>query len=73
MFTIIDKKINFTVPHSAIGSKSNTGRGFASLIPARSQTFLETDHEIFSTAILLLPLIQVGLISFMCTKNWLNA
>ena len=30
---------------------------FASSIPARSQTFVEIDHEIISTVILLLPLI----------------
>ena len=31
--------------------------GVASSIPARSHTFLEIDHEIISTVILLLPLI----------------
>ena len=30
--------------------------GVASLIPARSHTFVEIDHEIISTVILLLPL-----------------
>ena len=51
--------------------------GFASLIPARSHTFIEIDHEIISTVILLLPVIQEGLLSVtsesMCTKYWLNA
>ena len=32
--------------------------GVMSLIPARSHTFVEIDHEILSTIILLLPLIQ---------------
>ena len=40
-------------------------------------TFLETDHEIISMVILLLPLIQEGLLSVtsenMCTKDWLTA
>ena len=37
--------------------------GLASLIPAWSHTFVETDHEIISTAVLLLPLIKEGLLS----------
>ena len=49
----------------------------ASWKPARSHTFAEIDHEIISTAILLLPLIQEGLLSVtresMCTKHWLTA
>ena len=49
----------------------------ASLIQARSHTFVELDHKIISTVILLLPLIQEGLLSAtsesMCTKYWLNA
>ena len=48
--------------------------GVASLIPARSHTFVEIDHEIISTLILLLTLIQEGLLSVtsksMCTKYW---
>ena len=51
--------------------------GVASLIPARSHTFVEIDHEIISTVILLLSLIQEGLLSVtserMCRKNWLTA
>ena len=34
--------------------------GVKSLISARSYTFVELDHEIISTVILLLPLIQEG-------------
>ena len=49
--------------------------GVESLNPAQSSTFMEIDHEIISTVILLLPLIQEGLLSVtsksMCTK-WLN-
>ena len=37
--------------------------GVASLFTARSHTFVEIDHEIISTAILLLPLIQERLLS----------
>ena len=51
--------------------------GVPSLIPARSHTFVEIDHEIVSTVILLPPLIQEGLLSVtsksMCTKYWLTA
>ena len=51
--------------------------GVASLIPAWSHTFIEIDHEIISTVILLFPLIQEGSLSVrresMCTKNWLTA
>ena len=52
--------------------------GVASLIPARSHTFMEIDYEIISSAIFSsLPLIQGGLLSVtsksMFTKYWLNA
>ena len=51
--------------------------GFPSLVPARSHTFIEIDHEIISTVILLLPVIQEGLLSVtresMCTTYRLNA
>ena len=51
--------------------------GVASSIPAQSHTFVEIDHEIFSTIILLFPLKQEGLLSFitesMCTKYRLTA
>ena len=51
--------------------------GVMSLIMARFHTFIEIDHEIFSTVFLLLPLIQEGLMSVtnesMCTKYWLTA
>ena len=50
--------------------------GVASLILARSQTFMEIGHEIISV-VSLLPLIQEGLLSVtsesMCTKYWLTA
>ena len=51
--------------------------GVLSSIMARFHTFIETDHEIFSTVILSLPLIQEGLLSVTsgskCTKYWLTA
>ena len=37
--------------------------GLVSLIMAWFHTFMEIDHEIFSTVILLLPLIQEGLVT----------
>ena len=37
--------------------------GVLSLIPARSHTYIEIDHEIISMVILLLWLIQEGLLS----------
>ena len=47
-----------------------------SLISARSHTPVEIDHEIISKVTLLLPLIQVGLLSVtsksMWTKYWLT-
>ena len=48
--------------------------GVASSIPVRSHTFVEIDHEMISTVILL---IQEGLLSVtsesMCTNYWLTA
>ena len=48
-----------------------------SSIPAWPYTFVEINHEIFSTVILHLPLIQEGLLSVtsesMCTEYWLIA
>ena len=50
--------------------------GVVSLIPAQSHTFVEIDHEIISTAIFLLLLIQEWFLSItsesMCTKYWLT-
>ena len=52
--------------------------GVASSIPARYHTFVEIDHEIISTVILLLPLIYsrrvvVSYKRSMCTNYWLTA
>ena len=51
------------------------GREFAALVWQHS--FVEIDHEIFSTVILSLPLIQEGKLSVtcerMCTEYWLTA
>ena len=50
--------------------------GVASFIPAQSHIFLEIDHEIISTVILYLLLIQEGLFSvtseIMCRKYCFN-
>ena len=51
--------------------------GVASSIPAQPHILVEIEHEIFSTVILLLPLIQEGLFSVtsdsMCTVYCLTA
>ena len=51
--------------------------GVMSLITSRSHIIVEIDHEVFSLAILLFPLIQEGLLSVtiesMLTKYWLTA
>ena len=51
--------------------------GVASLILAQVHTFMKIDHEIISTVILFLPLIQEGLFSVtsesMCMKYGLSA
>ena len=61
-----------TGPHSAVGSESTADPVVANLIQTQSHTFVEIDHEIISTVILLLLLIQEGLLSVtsesMCTK-----
>ena len=50
--------------------------GVTSLVPSGPLAFMEIDHEIISTVILLLPLIQEGLLSvtseIMCTEYWLR-
>ena len=60
-------------PHFAVGSESDSA---ASLIPTWFYTFVEIDHEMISTVILLLPLIQEGMVSVtrqsMCTNYWLT-
>ena len=43
------------------------GREFAA--PVQPHSFVEIDHEIFSTVILSLPLIQKGKLSVTCKKN----
>ena len=47
------------------------------MAPVRPHSFVEIDHEIFSTVILSLPLIQEGKLSVtcerMCTEYWLTA
>ena len=54
-----------------------TDQGVASLMPARSHTFMEVDHEITYLVILLPSADSIGLLSVtsesMCTKYWLTA
>ena len=56
------------------GTSLTADPGVPSSIPVRSHTFIEIDHEIISTVILLPLLIQEGLLSvtsgIMCTKYW---
>ena len=43
-------------------------------LPGRQRSFVEIDHEIFSTVILSLPLIQEGQVSVAgCAQYWLFA
>ena len=44
--------------------------GVASSIPAPSHTLVKIEHEIFSTVILLLLLIQAGLLSVTSESMW---
>ena len=64
------KRLDPTVQQSVASPTADLG--IASSIPARSHNFVEIDHEIISTVILLLQLIQEGLVSVtresMCTK-----
>ena len=68
---------NFTGPHGAVVTGPTADQGVASVIPTRFHTFVEIAHEIISTVILLLPLIQEGLLSVtsesMCMKYWFTA
>ena len=66
MFCLRNKKITFLLrtlnlsPEYSVVSPIEDP-GIVSLIPARSHMVI--DHEIFSTVILLFPLIQEGLVS----------
>ena len=63
-------------PKAQLVASSTADSGVLSFILARSHTFKEIYHEIISTVILLLWLIQEGLLSVtsesMCTKFWLT-
>ena len=65
------------VPYSRSVASPIADPQVMSSIPARSHSSVEIDHEIFSTVILLLPLIQDGLLSVtngsICTEYWLTA
>ena len=58
----------------SVGCASNWRSGGCGFVPHRvGNTFVEIDHEIFSTVILSLPLIQIGQLSVsgerMCTMR----
>ena len=58
-------------------ARNTVDAGVASSNPAQSHTFVEIGHNIISTVMLLISLIQEGLMSVpsesMCTKYWLTA
>ena len=74
MFWILGLKFTKCLPVPVVQTEASltTDPGVASLILGRSHTFMEIDHEIISTVILLLLLIQEELMSVtsknMCTK-----
>ena len=79
MFKLMDKKIftkysQFYGPGSVMQlvASPTAYPGIANSIPSQSHTFVEFDHELIFTVIILLPLIQEGLMSVtgesMCTK-----
>ena len=61
-------------PIRAVGNAFDCRSRDSKFDPAKSHTFVEIDHEIISTVILLLPLIQEGMLSVtresMCTTYW---
>ena len=70
------QNLQYKVPSIAVDSKTAEPVVRSLIPPARSHTFVEIDHEIISTFILL-PLSQEGLLPItsesMCTKYWLTA
>ena len=63
-------------PGSAVGSECDFRSRGRELDPRSVPYFREIDHEIISTAIFLLPLIQEGLSvtsETMCTKYWITS
>ena len=76
----VDRKVQHSFlawPHHALVESLIAYPGGSSLIQAQPHTFVEIDHAIFSTAILLLPQIEDGLLSVtnasMYTEYWLTA
>ena len=61
--SICDKYHGSYILESGHLSELTADLGVVSLISVRSHNPVEIDHEIISTVILLLPLIQVGLLS----------
>ena len=57
LFVIIPGRVAQSVTYLASDACLTADTGVASSIPARYHTFVEIDHEIISTVILLLPLI----------------
>ena len=70
------KLLSDTGPQSAVGNVSDCRARVVSSIQSRSHAFMQIDHEIISTIILIPSLIQEGLLSvtseIMCMKSWLT-
>ena len=60
--------VNQKVPGSVAQSDACSTRGQEVAAPVRPYSFVEIDHEIFSTVILSLPLIQEGKLSVTCER-----
>ena len=75
-FTFHGITVKILGPVAQSVASSTADPGIVSLFLARSHTFVGIDHEIISTVILLLPLIQGGLLSVtsesICSEYWLT-
>ena len=79
MFVRLHRLLLIHCIYVSVTKSTDCNPGVASSIPARSHTFVEIDHEIISTVILLpsADSFQEGLLSVtsesMCTNYWLTA
>ena len=74
MYTYLTCRVEQSVMCPATEASLTADPGFSGLIPARSHTLVEIDHEIISTVILLPSAVSFkkGCCS-MCMKYWLTA
>ena len=78
IFKLVPGSVAQSVTCLATDASLTADPGVASSIPARSHTFVEIDHEIISTVILLpsaesFKKVVVSYKRSMCTKYWLTA